>query len=313
VELARGVYQAFPYHRVIDPSEEELGDIFRRNSAIALRYSTSLEKPTGQISYHVIYDKGSYPLASLPKKARHDVTHGLEHASYEPIAMSRLALEGWKLRHETLVRQGRQHAETKEFWERMCLYAEGLPGFEAWGAIHKGELVAALLSYTVEDTVSVLYHQSRTSHLKHGVNNSLTYSYTQTALQRPGIRCIFYGLHSLDAPPGVDKFKFRMNYWAKPVRQRVVFSPFVRPFINRHSHGFLRICLNMWPGSSTIAKAEGMFRFHLQGKRPLCEQVWPEALLHQKEAILNKVGEKVRRPCWRTSDESARDRNFVRT
>jgi hypothetical protein len=158
-----------------------------------------------------------------------------------------------------------------------------LPGFEAWGAIHEGELVAALLSYTFEDTVSILYQQSRTCHLKYGVNNALAYFFTQTILQRPGTRCIFYGLHSLDAPPGVDEFKFRMGYLAKPVRQRVVFNPLVQPFINRLSYGFLRMCLNLWPGNSKVAKAEGMFRFYLQGKRPLCDQVWPEALLQQKE------------------------------
>jgi hypothetical protein len=285
------VYQAFPYHWVIDPFAEELADIFRRNRAIALRYSTSLGKPPGQISYHVIYDKTSYPLASLSQDARRNVRKGLGHASYEPISMSSLASEGWKLHSETLVRQGRQQAETKEAWERMCLCAEGLPGFEAWGAIHEGALVAALLAHTVDDTVSVLYHQSRTCHLKYGVNNGLTYSFTQTALQRPGIRCVFYGLHSLDAPPGVDEFKFRMEYLAKPVRQRVVFSPLVRPFINRLSYGSLRICLNLWPGSPTVAKAEGMVRFYLQGKHPLYDQVWPEALRQQKEATLNEVRE----------------------
>jgi len=284
------VYQAFPYHWVIDPCEEELVDIFRRNNAIALRYSTSLEKPSGQISYHVIYDKPSYLLASLSQDARRNVRHGFGHASYEPISMSSLASEGWKLRYETLVRQGRQQAETREYWERMCLCAENLPGFEAWGAIHEGELVAALLSYAFEDTVNVLHHQSQTRHLKFGVNNALTYFFTQAVLQRPNIRCIFYSLHSLDAPPGVDEFKFRMEYLPKPVRQRVVFSPFVQPFVNRLSYGLLRTCLNMWPGNSKIAKAEGMFRFYLQGKCPLYEQVWPEALLQQKEAILNEVG-----------------------
>ena len=82
-----------------------------------------------------------------------------------------------------------------------------------------------------------------------------------------------------------------MGYLAKPVRQRVVFSSFVRPFINRQSYGLLRICLNMWPGSTKIAKAEGVFRFYLQGERPSYEQVWPKALLQQKGAALGSVGE----------------------
>ena len=272
-----------------------------------------MEIPFGQISYHVIYDEPPYQLAPLSKKARHDVKLGLGHASYEPISLGSLASEGWKLRYETLVRQGRQHAETREFWERVCLCAEGLPGFEAWGAINEGELVAALLSYTFDDTVDILYQQSRTGHLKYGVNNALIYSFTQTVLQRPGIRRVFYGLHSLDAPPGVDEFKFRMRYLAKPVRQRIVFSPFVQPFVNRLSYGLLRIGLNMWPGSYRIAKAEGMVRFYLQGKRPLNEQVWPEALLQQKEAILHEVGEQAEKALQENyTDESARDRNFVR-
>jgi hypothetical protein len=73
------------------------------------------------------------------------------------------------------VRQGRQRAETREFWERMCLCAEKLARIRGLGAIHEGELVAALLSYTFEDTVSILYQQSRTCHLKYGVNNALAY------------------------------------------------------------------------------------------------------------------------------------------
>ena len=171
------VYQAFPYHWIIDPGEDELSQVFREGRAIALRYSTALEKPSGQISYHVVYDKASYSLASLSKHARHDARKGLAHASYEPVSMRRLASEGWQLRYETLERQGRQQAETKEVWESRCTCAEGLPGFEAWGAIHEGELVAALLAHTVEDTISVLYQQSRTGHLKYCVNNALTYSF----------------------------------------------------------------------------------------------------------------------------------------
>lgn len=283
------IYQAFPYHWVIDPGEEELSQLFREGNAVALRYSTGVERPSGQISYHVVYDEASFLLASMPKKARYDVRLGLRHASYVPISMDTLATEGWRLRHETLVRQGREQAETKESWERLCRSAEGLPGIEAWGAIHRGELVAALLSHTFEDAVGILYQQSRTSHLSRRVNNALVYAFTQAVLQRPGAQSVFYGLHSLDAPPEVDEFKFRMMYSPRPVRQRVVFSPFVRPFVNRASHGLLKLLRNLWPGSHTIAKAEGMVRFHLQGRLPLHEQAWPAPLLHVKEAILSEA------------------------
>lgn len=289
VEFAKGVLQAFPYHWVINPSEAEILELFRKYRLIALRYSTSLAASMGQISYHVIYEKPFYLLSSLPKKARHDVIKGLEHASYKPISMGELAFEGWESRYETLVRQGRRHAESREFWERMCLCADNLPGFESWGALHKGKLVASLLSYTLENTVSILYQQSKTDHLQFGVNNALTFEFTRTVLQRPGVNCIFYGLQSLDAPPGVDQYKFRMRYCAKPVRQRVLFNPLVLPVINHFSLSLIRKVHNIFPDHYTLNKAEGMMRFYLSGMRKISKQYWPEILNDQRDAILSQI------------------------
>jgi hypothetical protein len=42
------VYQAFPYHWIVDPVEDELIEVFRKGIAIALRYSTALDGPFGQ-------------------------------------------------------------------------------------------------------------------------------------------------------------------------------------------------------------------------------------------------------------------------
>jgi hypothetical protein len=100
-------------------------------------------------------------------------------------------------------------------------------------------------------------------------------------LSRPGVKTIFYGLHSLDAPASVDEFKFRMGYIASPVCQRVLFHPWLRPLVNRPSHAVLR-CLRQWrPHSPTLAKAEGVCRFYLDGQRPTHQQRWPECLRHE--------------------------------
>src|SRR4030042_3915414 len=140
-DIGPKVYQAFPYHKLITPPNDEISFFFRANKAFAIRFSTPLNQPEGQLSYHVVYDHANYELANLPKKARHDVTRGLQYASFEPIPLVRLAKEGWSLREETLIRQGRINAETRMFWEALCLSADGLPCFEAWGALHDGALV----------------------------------------------------------------------------------------------------------------------------------------------------------------------------
>jgi hypothetical protein len=267
-DIGPKIYQAFPYHQLITPSNDEIKYFFEQSKAIAIRYSIPLNQPQGQSSYHVIYEGDNYELANLPKKVRHDVTKGMHYASYEPITLVRLAKDGWRLRKETLIRQGRRNAESRLFWATLCTSADDLPGYEAWGASHDGELVAALLACTVDDTIEILYQQSLTQDLIFGINNALTYVFTHEVIHRPGIRCIFYGLQSLDAPISVDEFKFRMGFERKPVKQRVVFNPSITPLIRPLSLRILKILLKVFPASYQIAKAEGMVRFYFQGINP---------------------------------------------
>jgi hypothetical protein len=290
------ILQSFPYHACIQPTGRAVEQLLGRTGNIALRYSTNIDQAAGQVSYHVMYEKSSLAYSDLPKKARHDVRDGLEYAHIEPISFTRLASDGWTLRAETLERQGRTGAETREEWQHLCLSAQGLPGFEAWGALHEGQLVAAIFVFIMDNCASILYQQSATAHLRYGINNALAYVFTNEALCRPGINRIFYGLHSLDAPASVDEFKFRMGYTAHPVRQRVVFHPLAAPLANPLSHRMVKALLARRPGNRFLAKTEGMLRFYLQGQRPLDRQDWPQNLRDQKERILTAQAIKDARP-----------------
>ncbi len=282
VSAGMGTYQAIPYHESISPSETELEDLFRKHKATAIRYSTPLSAKEGMLSYHVVYEGKDYP----PKKIPHKAKKGLSLTVVEQIPLARMATEGWELRRDTLARQGRTGAETKEWWEKLCLSGENIAGVEAWGATVDGKLAAALLGMQCDDCFSIFFQQSLREFLRLGTNNALTYTVTQEILQRPEINRVFYGLHSLDAPDTVDEFKFHMGYWAKPVRQRIVFSPFLRPFVNRFSHAALKLALQLLPQSHLFSKAEGMFRFYLNGKLPLKQQTPPKALASMNIDVL---------------------------
>jgi len=285
-EIKAHVLQAIPFHHLISPPETELGQLFGKEGAVALRYSTSTEASEGKLSYHVINANKDYDLAQFSRSTRYDVRKGLKYAGVEPISLSRLASDGWGLRQETLVRQGRSGAETAEWWQCLCRGAEGLPGFEAWGAMREGRMMASIMTFTLGDWCVGLYQQCCPEALTTCVNNALTYSFTKEVLMRPGINQVFYGLHSLDADEKLDKYKFRMGYVAKAVRQRVVFSQRVRWLVNGTTYGVLRTVRNWWPAQPSIAKAEGMARFYLEGKKPLGEQVWPECLRERKPELL---------------------------
>lgn len=265
--------QAFPYHWIIQPSESEIKKLLLNEKVLGLRYSAPLSAPEGVASYHVVYSRKSYGIRELSAKARYDVKKGLAHSSVEPINVSRLAEEGWLLRADTLQRQGRTKAESADWWRRLCISAEGLPGFEAWGAVREGRLVAALLAYIQGDCCSILYQQSLTKEMKYGVNNALTYAFVSNVLNRGTIRQVFYGLHSLDAPASVDQFKFRMNFEARYVRQRVVFHPLINFIVNKYIYSIIQLVSSKYLHNSMLSKIEGILRFFIIGQLPLNEQL----------------------------------------
>jgi hypothetical protein len=285
-EAGPRIYQAFPYDWIIEPYEEELRGLLLKNNAIALRYSTPAGGAEGKISYHVVCENTDYDLKCLCRQTRQNVKRGLQSVNIEPIPIARLATEGWNLRRDTLERQGRTGAETKEWWHRLCMSAADLPGFEAWGALNNGHLVASFLGFRCDGCYHLLHEQSSTAHLESRCNNAIFYFVMCEALKRDGISKVFFCLQSLDAPVSMDQFKLRMGCTAKPVRQRVVFHPWIRPAVNNLTHKIVSQILQRNQGSRLLAKAEGMLRFYLQGKRPPEQQDLPECLVDRKKEFV---------------------------
>lgn len=278
VNLGKRVYQAFPYHWLIHPEKSELEELFQTYNVVGIRYSTSLTAPAGCLSYHAVHEQPSYDLDMLGKKARYDVRQGLKKCHIARISFQQLADEGWPLLADTLERQRRTGTITFGDWRLLCMAAAKLPGFEAWGAQVGKDLGGSALTFQMEDCSYILYQQSHRKYLSAKVNNALCFVLTQKMKMRPNVSLIHYGLHSLDAPGSVDQFKFRMGYTAKPVRQRVVFHPWLKPCINQASHAMVRRLLRIGTGTPSLAKAEGMMRFYLEGLRPLNEQSGPKCL-----------------------------------
>jgi len=280
------VYQAFPYHWCIQPSEEELREFLIRENAVALRYSAPIEVAEGKISYHVIFEDNPYNLQTLSGNARSKVRRGLKRCRVERISMAKLADDGWRLQEDTLRRQGRIGSMNQSKWRQSCSAAEGLPGFEAWGALVDGRLAASILAASIDDVCYMLYPQSRQEYLSSYVTNALSYELSREMVSRPDTRMVFYGLHSLDAPASMDEFKFRMGYKAKPVRQRVVFHPLLETFVSRTGTAFKKMLFGRYPASPFIRKMEGMLRFYIDGKRTPNEQEWPECLDARRSEVL---------------------------
>jgi hypothetical protein len=280
------VFQAFPYHWLISPSQEEIDGLLKTHKAVSVRYSTLLNSSVGKVSYHIILHN-PYNMDMLKSQSRNGVKRGLNRSRVEQISFERLAKEGWNLQRDTLDRQNRLRSMTQAEWERICRSAADLPGFEAWAAVVDGELAAALIICQIENTWSVPYALSHRKFLNDHVNNALFYSVSSNLLARDGVEGIFFTVQSLDAPPTVDDFKLRMGLIARPVRQRVDFHPWLRPLATPTTHKLFSHLLERDSGNPMIAKTEGMLRFYLEGKQPLTYQHWPECLAPRKDEMLS--------------------------
>jgi hypothetical protein len=266
-----------------------LFSVLHKKRAIALRYSSPVANTLGCISYHAIYEKPDYTLDSLDRRSRQNIRKGLKNCQVETISFERLAEEGWLLEKDTADRQGRQLKIDKNVWRRRYMAAADLPGFEAWGALANGNLVASLFTIQVEDCCEMISQQCHRDYLNARVNNALSFVVTRTMINRTEIKSVFYSLQSLNAPASVDQFKFRMGYTAKPVRQRVVFRPTLAPFINKASHAIIKRLSERRPNNPFLSKAKGMLRFYLEGMCLPTEQDWPECLVDRKIELLEEM------------------------
>jgi hypothetical protein len=261
-----GVYQAFPYHLMIDPSGEELRDLMSNHRVVALRYSMHPCAERTTDSYHAVYTGSDYDIGTLSGWARKNVRRGLRSCVVGQISFERYADEGWDLRVDTLARQERRMKDTRDRWRKRCSGAADLHGFEVWAAQVENKLAATLLIFQMDGWAYMVYQQCHRNYLRQHVNNALSFEVTQNLIRRPNVRGVFYGMRSLDAPASVDEFKFRMGYEARPVRQRVAFHPFLALLVNSPSYRLLRALVRFDPGSRALSKADGMFRLFLEEK-----------------------------------------------
>ena len=278
------VYQAFPFGWIIQPSEAELRELMIKHNILALRYSTPLDYTQGVASYHVVLQK-PYDLDCIGRKSRNNIKQGLSACQVEKISFGRLAKEGWKLQDDTIERQKRTDCMGQSEWEKICLSAEDLPGFTAWGAIVDGKLAASIITARIGDTWYVPYAQCLQEYMCQRVNHALFFTASCNMLADEGIKEIFFSLHSLDAPASVNGFKFRMGHTARPVRQRVVLHPILKPFVNQSSYKLVNLLHLRNPDSNFLSKTEGMLRFYILGKKPLYEQEWPDCLDKYKQSF----------------------------
>jgi len=260
-----GFYFYFPYHRLITPDKDELDQLFRKNFCIGMRFFAPLDA-IGKNSYMITCSDKKYDFSSIDANyARRQTRRGLDNFEIRSIDFNELSNLGFSLVQETLIRQNRNPgAWTVKKWQQYCLATQGLPGFEAWGAFLGSDLASFIVAFQMEDYFTILHHSSATQYLRLYPNNALVFYLTKLKLMSPQVSTVSYGPQSLDAPESLDKFKFRMGFVMAPMKQRIEFNPFIRPFVNRFTQKCVSTFSGLRPGSDTLRKLDGIIRFCLE-------------------------------------------------
>jgi hypothetical protein len=220
------VLMSFPLQRLIQPSKEELCDLFRRAGRVRLVRFLGPMAGKGRESCLWIC-RLPYDLQGLAKKSRNQVRRGLEQCVVRRLSFSELLAAGEQAHADTARRHGQAGAESG-----VSKKLEECAAYEAFGAFVGDELAAYLVTLQVEDWVHVLVNRSTSAFLKFYPNNSLVFTVVRELLSRSSVSTVSYGWESLADLPGLNHFKEDIGFRRLPVKQRAFLTPSLRPLLS---------------------------------------------------------------------------------
>lgn len=255
-------FNSIPFHRLLQPTPDEFSALWRSGGALVARYPTHADSQVGQASYMFVCRNKNYDLEQFSANTRSHTRRGLKNCEIRRIEFDFLAKEGLALHVSTLNRQGYTIPTTvTERWQRTCAAAAQTPDFEAWGAFIDNQLAALAVGFLIENCYQVSTVRSQKELLKHYPNNALIYHVTHTAINRPEVDFVSYGVESLnDSLEGLVKFKVDMGYELMTIKQHAIFHPWLRPLVRGSRSLILRVA-EARPANLTLQKIKGLVRF----------------------------------------------------
>src|SRR5262245_46138582 len=105
-DASRFCFLSLPSHRLLNPSPDELQQVWREGRCWGVRFPAPAEGP-GKASYQIVCDDRTYDIERLSANLRSKVRRGLRRCEVGPIAFADLVERGLAADRDTLARQGR--------------------------------------------------------------------------------------------------------------------------------------------------------------------------------------------------------------
>jgi hypothetical protein len=261
-EVQPRVLFSYPYHTLIEPTEDQLTALMRSRSLRAMRFPTRVDR-YGFVSNIAINTNKEYDLPALHQKARNQTRRAMETCKVEQVEFAYLKEHGLQLNQDTELRQGREsHYSDPAYWQRYCDAAAAVKGMTAWGSFVDGRLACFLISIEVDGWAEWVVNHSLTEMRNKYPNNALAFLAAQHFFRERNVEGICYGLGSLESTPDLDHFKTRMGWRLEPIKQRLVFSGKLRLASRLASEPALNILARLFPKSYSVRKTSAMLRHY---------------------------------------------------
>lgn len=260
-------FLAFPHFRPVSPSPTELKRVFAAGHCMGVRFPSPLDAQ-GRRSYALVLDNRLYDLDCLSANTRSKVRRGLKQCDIRRLEPAYVRSHGQMANADTLKRM--RFRKDPYDWDRYWDAVDATAGVEVWGAVRRKELLAYLVVVVVEGCAEIPVERSGNDGLRYYPNNALVFTVSKELISRPDIERILFGLESLEPVEGVDQFKKSMGFRRCPIRQRIVFHPFLEWLAKRSL--FRQAVQHMARRQSQNEfwrKLEGLLIFHRSSNDPL--------------------------------------------
>lgn len=244
-----------------EANNDEIKEVFKNLNPVILTYNTiGTEEDSNAFLY--VSRNYDYDMEKLDKNARRFTRTALKNFKFEFTGWDNILKNGYKAFADTRGRNGLSDG-TKENFQRIFSECKRNPAYKSIAAFMQGdEKIHAFLQITeVGDWVEITSAYSENDYLKFCPNNGMFDAAFKYYLAEKRAKVVSYGLSSIQKSSKKDTlhdFKLRIGFDAVPVKRVFVVNPRYKPFINKYSHGIVKLLLKMFPHDRRINKLEGV-------------------------------------------------------
>ena len=242
------------------PDPPEIRDLFSHYGVVIATYLVEPDDTYPANAFLYVCSDYTYSLDKLSSSMRRNTRHGLRQLRVTCLSREQILAHGLQAFADTRRRNGLTDGTRAEFLRRYS--SRTLCGGHVFiGAWKDTELAGFLSIIHVDDWAEIEGSFSVSSMLGMKPNEALLFTALSHYLRSGRIRAVTSGLSSVQEISrfsGLDEFKKRVGFDAKPVHRAFAFHPLLRPFANAGIRRIVGTACKVLPGNRRLNKIRGV-------------------------------------------------------